>query len=378
VLGAISFANDAASEMLTPLLPLFLTATLGAGPAAVAVVEGVAEATASLLKLVSGRLADGGFGTKRLLLAGYGGSNLVRPAIALASSWTWVLAMRFLDRAGKGLRTAPRDALLASSIPLEERGRAFGFQRAMDHAGSVVGPLAAAGLLAAGLELRSVFWLSLVPGALVVALVWLGLPADGPRASGEPLSLRWGALDARLRALVVAAGLLTFAALPEALLVLWASDRGVAPAAIPLLWAAAHAVKASVAVPTGRLSDRAGRLAVVAGGWAMRVAALLALAFAGGGAAVAWAGFLAYAAALASTEGAERALVGDAAPPGLRGTAYGIYHLVVGALALPGGLLLGTIWQDFGARAALLVSCGLTAVAAAGLVAIARGRGRAE
>ena len=377
MLGAISLANDAASEMLTPLLPLFLVATLGAGPTAVGVVEGVAQATASLLQLVSGRLADRGFGTRRLLLAGYGVSNVARPAIALALGWPWVLAMRFLDRVGKGVRTAPRDALLAASVAEEQRGRAFGVQRALDHAGAVVGPAAAYALLASGVTLRNVFWLSAIPGVAVLALVVFGVPRDGIAIPGASPSFSWRALDARLRALVVAAGMLAFAAVPEAFLVLWATERGVPTAQVPLLWALAHLLKAGVVARTSRLSDRVGRLPVVAVGWVLRVAVLVLLAFADLGTLGVWAGFLLYAAALASTEGAERALVGDAAAGGARGAAFGLYHTIVGIVALPGGLLFGELWERIGASAALVVSALLTAVAAAALVALARRAARA-
>jgi len=177
ILGLVSFLNDAASEMITPLLPIFLTATLGAGPVVVGLVEGVAEATASILKLVSGRLADRGWNAKGLVVGGYGLSNTARPLIGLAFGWTWVLLLRFLDRVGKGLRTSPRDALIAASTESQLRGKAFGFQRALDHGGAVVGPLLAFLLLGWGLELHNVFLLSVVPGILVMLLLWFGLPA---------------------------------------------------------------------------------------------------------------------------------------------------------------------------------------------------------
>jgi hypothetical protein len=371
VLGWVSLCNDAASEMLTPLLPIFLTATLGAGPALVGLVEGVAEATASLLKLVSGRLADRGVAPKRLVLGGYGLSNAVRPLLGLAFSWSWVLALRGLDRVGKGLRTAPRDALVAAATDAADRGRAFGFQRAMDHAGAMLGPLAAFALLRADVGLREVFLASALPGALVLVLVGAGVPAGAPALREPAAPLRWHGLDPRLRALVVASGALALATVPEAFLVLWATSRGLELAWVPLVWAAAHAIKAAVVAPVGRLSDRAGRLPVVAAGWAARVAVLGLLARAGDGSAVLWAGFLAYAAALASTEGAERALVGDVAPASQRATAYGLYHLICGLLALPGGLLFGGIWQRFGSDAAFATAAGLTAAAATALLAIA-------
>jgi MFS family permease len=332
----------------------------------------VAEATASLLKLVSGRLADRGFGSKRLVLGGYALSNGARPLIGLAPGWGAVLALRFLDRVGKGVRTAPRDALIAAATGEGRRGAAFGFQRALDHAGAMVGPLVAFALLQREVPLRDVFLWSVVPGAIVLALLAFALPGDAPAApSAPPPPLRWGALDRRVRALVLGAGALALATAPEAFLVLWASERGLALAWVPLLWAAAHGAKALVAGPAGALADRFGRLRVVAVGWAARVAVLAALALAGDGPLVVWGLFIAFAIALAATEGAERALVGDLAPPEQRATAFGVYHLVIGLLALPGGLLFGGLWQGFGAPVAFTTAAAGTALAAGALVAIA-------
>jgi len=378
VLGWVSFWNDTASEMLTPLLPLFLTATLGAGPAIVGLIEGVAEATASVLKFVSGRLADRGWRAKRLVLGGYGVSNAARPLLGLATGWGHVLGLRFLDRVGKGVRTAPRDALISGAVASDRRGRAFGFQRAMDHSGAMVGPIAAFLLLQADVELRTLFLASVVPGALVLALLVFGLPAE-PRAVAPepPPPLRWRTLDPRVRALIAAAGGLALASTPEAFLVLWALERGMAPAWIPLVWAAASGAKALVAGPAGRLSDQRGRLPIVGIGWSARIAVLLALATAPDGPLVVWLLFVAYGAALASTEAAERALIGDLAPAAQKATAFGLYHLATGIFALPGAVLFGAIWQRFGAASAFVTAAILTALAAGALLAIAsRGRVR--
>ena len=192
VLGGVSLLNDAASEMITPLLPVFLTATLGAGPAIVGLVEGVAEATASVLKLCAGRLADRGVPPRRLVVAGYGLANLARPLLGLVASWPAVLALRFTDRVGKGLRTAPRDALIAGATDPAFRGRAFGFHRAMDNAGAVLGPLLAFALLRAQVALGSVFLASVVPGVLVMLLLAAGLRSGergAPPAPPPPLRL---------------------------------------------------------------------------------------------------------------------------------------------------------------------------------------------
>jgi len=364
VLGFVSFANDAASEMITPLLPVLLTATLGAGPAIVGLVEGIAEATASVLKVFSGRLADRGFGARRLVLGGYAASNLARPAIGLALGWTWVLGLRFMDRVGKGLRTAPRDALIAAAVAPGLRGRAFGFHRAMDHAGAVLGPLLAFGLLAVGCSVQQVFVWSLLPGLVVLALIWKGLEPDQPSPVMPLPPFAPRSLDPRLRGLIGAAGLLSLSALPEVLMVLWATSGGLPVTAVPLLWAAASLVKMTVVVPAGALTDRFGPVPVLLGGWSVRILLLGGLAVATPGAMGIWAGFIAYSAALALTEAPERSLIGDAAPPALRGTAFGVYHLANGLFALPGALLLGLLWERAGAPAAFLAAAGLTAFAA--------------
>lgn len=370
VLGLVSLANDSASDMITPLLPVFLTAVLGAGPAVVGLVEGVAEAAASILKAVSGRMVDRGVGARRLVLAGYGTSNLVRPAIALAFSWAWVLVLRFLDRMGKGLRTAPRDAMIAGAVPEGLRGRAFGFHRAADHAGAVLGPLAAFLLLAAGATIQQVFLWSLLPGVGVVLLVVFGLPADQPVLRAPSAPFRWRALDRRLRGLVVASGLLALAAVPEVFIVVWATAAGLPVAWVPLAWALASLAKMSVVLPAGWLSDRVGRFPVLIGGWALRIGLLLALAAPSAGGVRTWVLFVAYAASLACTEAPERSLVGDTAPKELRGTAFGIYHLATGVLLLPGALLFGVLWQALGSATAFRAAAAVTLLGALAMAAI--------
>ncbi len=339
VLGFVSLLNDAASEMITPLLPIFLTATLGAGPAIVGLVEGVAEATASILKLISGRLADRGVSAKGLVLGGYGVSNLCRPLIGFAAAWSAVLLLRFLDRVGKGLRTAPRDALIVAAAGPGGRGRAFGFHRSMDHAGAVVGPLLAFALLSAEADLEHVFLASAVPGILVLLLLVFGLPAEPGRVPIAPPRFRWRELHGRLRGLIGATGLLALASVPEVFVVLWATQAGLPVAWVPLVWAAASLAKMVVAMPAGMLSDRLGRLPLLVGGWTARVLVLLLLASTTPGAIGVWLLFLAYSATLALTEPAERSLIGDHAAEHERGTAFGLYHLVGGLLVLPGAVL---------------------------------------
>lgn len=373
VLAMVSLLNDAASEMITPLLPVFLTITLGAGPAIVGLVEGLAESTSSLLKLLSGWLADRGWNAKGLVVGGYTVSNAARPLIGLALSWPAVMSLRFLDRLGKGLRTAPRDAMIAASVPERARGRAFGFHRGMDHAGAMVGPLLAFVLLGLGLDMQQVFLASLLPGAAVLLLLVFGL--DHAHVAPAPLPrprLRWRALDIRLRALVLASGGLAVANVPEAFLVVWATGRGLDPLWVPLLWSVAHVVKSAVVMPMSALSDRIGRLPVVLTGWSGRVAVLLAIASSGDGLVTVWLLFLAHAAALACTEGAERALIGDYAPAHLKGTAFGIYHLVGGLVALPGAFLFGILWQQLSMPAAFVTAALVTAGSAVALALLTR------
>ena len=375
ILGFVSLLNDAASEMITPLLPIFLTATLGAGPAIVGLVEGLAEATASILKLVSGRLADRGVPAKSLVVGGYTLSNAMRPLIGLATGWGAVLGLRFLDRVGKGIRSAPRDALIAGAAGPEQRGRAFGFHRSMDHAGSVIGPLLAFALLAAHADLKHVFLASALPGVLVILLLIFGLPAARAPAVPTPPRFSWGELHGRLKAMIVAAGLLALASVPEVFVVLWATQAGLEIVWVPLVWAAASLAKMLIAMPAGILSDRVGRVPLLLGGWTLRVLVLLLLAFANPAGIGVWLLFMAYSATLAVTEPAERSVIGDHAAPEERGTAFGLYHLASGLLVLPGAVIFGLIWQRFGSTSAFTVSAVVTAAAALLMISLAGSRG---
>jgi MFS family permease len=364
VLGFVSLLNDIASDMIVPLLPVFLAATLGAGPAIVGLIEGVAETTSSLLKLYAGRLGDRGIGHKKLAVGGYLISNLVRPLIGIAASWPFVLLMRFADRVGKGLRTAPRDALLALSVAPEQRGYAFGLHRAMDHTGAMIGPLIAAVLLSTGMSMGHVFLFSVVPGVLVVLLFLFGVKEPERIPPAEPVlwHSHFRELPRDLRRLIVAAGLLALAAVPDAFLVLWLNANGVPLPWIPLIWAFAHGLRAIVSLLAGRLSDRIGRLRVMVVGWGGRVALLAVMPWVSQ---MAWVILLfnLHAVATASTEGAERALIGDVSESQTRGSAFGAYHMTVGLLALPGALWFGTVWQTINMHSAFLLSSMLSLAA---------------
>jgi len=367
-LGLVSLLTDVSSEMIYPLLPAFLTGSLGAGPAFLGVVEGLAETVAAFVKLASGRLSDRLRRRKPLVVAGYSLSSLVRPLVALAAAPAHVLIVRLLDRVGKGVRGAPRDALLAEVTAAAERGRAFGFQRAMDHAGAAVGPVLAAAVLLATDELRVVFALAAIPGAFAVLALVRGV-REAPRACSSTRVTTARALPlepALLRYLAVLA-LFTLGNSSDAFLLLRAQQAGVPLALVPLLWALHHLVKAGTSTWGGALSDRVGRRPTILFGWGLY--ALTYAGFAIAHAPLAVVGlFVVYGLFHATTEGAERALVADLAGAASRGRAFGLFHAVTGAVLLPASLLTGLLWQRFGAGIALGTGAVLAGLAALGLL----------
>ena len=367
-LGLVSLLTDVSSEMIYPLLPAFLTGSLGAGPAFLGVVEGLAETVAAFVKLASGRLSDRLRRRKPLVVAGYSLSSLVRPLVALAAAPAHVLIVRLLDRVGKGVRGAPRDALLAEVTAAAERGRAFGFQRAMDHAGAAVGPILAAGVLLVTDELRVVFALAAIPGAFAVLALVRGV-REAPRACGSTRVTTARALPlepALLRYLAVLA-LFTLGNSSDAFLLLRAQQAGVPLALVPLLWALHHLVKAGTSTWGGALSDRVGRRPTILFGWGLYALTYAGFAIAHAPFAVVGL-FVAYGLFHATTEGAERALVADLAGAASRGRAFGLFHAVTGAVLLPASLLTGLLWQRFGAGMALGTGAVLAGLAALGLL----------
>jgi MFS family permease len=384
-LGVVSLLTDAASEMIYPLLPLFLGTVLGAGPAALGMVEGLAETTAALLKLVSGRWSDRLPRRSPLVLAGYTLSTLARPCIAAATTVGQVIAVRMTDRVGKGVRSAPRDALIADTTPPEHRGRAFGFHRSMDHAGAVIGPLVAWALLSGGMPLRDVFWWAALPGALAVLVLWRGVreparvmpvvarapasAADASNAAG--VTNRAAPLPAVFWRYLAVLLLFALSYSSDAFLLLRAHDLGVATAHVPLLWSAHHVVKAALGTWGGSLSDRRGRREIVAAGWAVYAVTYLGFAVAST-TWHAWALFLAYGVYFSLSEGAEKALVAELVPAEQRGVAYGWFNLALGVGALPGSVVFGLVWQRWGAPTAFGMGAALASLALAGLVATRR------
>ncbi len=370
-LGVVSLFTDLSSEMIYPLLPLFLTSVLAAGPEVLGIIEGVAEATASLFKLASGVLSDRTARRKPLVVAGYTLAGAVRPLIGLAGSWVAVLGLRFADRVGKGVRTSPRDALIADVTDEARRGEAFGLQRALDHAGAVAGPLVAAALLTlAGVTLRHVFLLAAIPAAVVVVILLAAVHEPARRSARVRVTLAdWSRLGRPYHRVLVAVVVFTLGNSTDAFLLLRLNHAGLGAAAVATLWSAFHVVKMIATYVGGRLSDRTGRRPMILAGWA--VYALVYVAFAvvestAGLVAV----FLAYGLYFGLTEPVEKAWVGELAPDVLRGTAFGVYHAAVGVAALPASIVFGLLWHAFGAPAAFLTGAGLAAAAAALLLRV--------
>ena len=369
-LSAVSFLTDVSSEMIYPLLPVFLTTVLGASAGFIGAIEGAAESTASLLKLASGWWSDRMRRRKPLVVAGYTIAAAVRPLVAAAQSATQVLLIRVSDRVGKGLRNAARDALIADSVDPSVRGKAFGFRNAADNAGALVGPLIAFTLLRwGGLSLRTIFWLSAIPGTLAVITAIVGVrEAARPTPTGKKAELRahmgrhfWGFLAVML--------IFTLGNSADAFLLLRAKELGVSVALAPILWALLNGVKSISNVPGGALSDRIGRRPAIIAGWF--IYALTYLLF---GRAThawqAWALFAVYGLYFGLTEGTQLALVADVVPTERRGAAYGWYYLAIGVGALPASIGFGIIWDRFGSRVAFTVGAWLAAFAAVGLLLV--------
>ena len=374
-LAAVSLLTDVASEMIYPLLPLFLATVLGASATVIGTIEGLAETTASMLKLVSGWWSDRLGRRKPFVVAGYGLAALVRPLMGLAMTPWHVLIVRLSDRTGKGIRQSARDALLADSAQESQRGRAFGFVRAGDNAGAMIGPLVAWVMLELGsVPLRTVFLWSTLPGVLgVIVLVLLVKDKGGP-ASRELVAAPRPALGlAKLgrpfwRYLAVLL-LFTLGNSTDAFLLLRASQLGVATALVPVLWAVFSLVKMICSVPGGALSDRLGRRPLILFGWTLFASSYLLFGRATAAWQV-WALFGLYGIALGLSEGVERALVSDLVPVARRGEAYGWFNFVIGIGALPASLLFGIVWDRIGPRAAFTMGASLVAAAAIGLFTI--------
>ncbi|MCC6749879.1 MAG: MFS transporter [Deltaproteobacteria bacterium] len=378
-LGTASLCTDVASEMVMPLLPTFLQRELGGGPAVLGRIEGTADAVSSVLKLFAGRWADRLGRNVPLIVAGYLIASAARPLVALARVPWHVLAVRVVDRVGKGIRTSPRDALIAASVPAAQRGRAFGFHRAMDHTGAVIGPLVAAVLLSLwSADLRRIFGWAALPGGLAVLVLLFGArEAPAPKASGGSAGTADEPLDdppdgLALVRLLVPIGLFGLGKASDVFLLVKASATRAPLLELPLLWMVFHLVKATVSVPGGQLADRIGARGTIVLGWLVHATVFVAFAFAEAQWMI-WTLFVVYGVHHGLTEGAEKALVASLART-RRGTAFGWYHLTVGLIALPASALFGQLWDGFGPRVAFLASAGLAAAAVLALVTLVRVR----
>lgn len=369
-LAAVSFFTDVSSEMIYPLLPVFLSTVLGANAGFIGAIEGAAESTAALLKLVSGWWSDRVRRRKPLVVAGYTLASAMRPLVAIAQSATQVLLIRVSDRVGKGIRNSPRDALIADSVDPAVRGRAFGFRSAADNAGALLGPLIAFTVLTTRhVSLRTVFWLAVIPGTLAVIVAVFGIREvrhHGPAGATAP-SLE-GAMGGRFWIFLIIIFIFTLGNSTDAFLLLRARQLGVPVALAPILWALLNGVKSVLNVPGGALSDRIGRRPTLIAGW-LAYAVVYFLFARATMAWHAWALFAGYGLYFGLTEGTQLALVADVAPPDRRGAAYGWYYLAIGIGALPASLVFGAIWDRYGSPTAFTIGAALALIAAVGLAA---------
>jgi MFS family permease len=365
VLGLISFFNDVASDIVIPLIPILLATVLASGPLALGLVEGVADAVASLLKLWAGRHSDlAGGRRKPLLLAGYALSNIARPLLAFAGSWVTVLVLRSVDRVGKGIRSAPRDALVADVTPPPLLGRAFGVHRAFDNGGAVLGGLLAAAALAAfDSSLSTIILFSAIPGVLCMLL--LASVRDAPAAvREEPLPpLSWALLSSGMRRYLAVLGLVTFARVSDTFILLYGYGLGMSVIDLLLLWSALNAVKSAGAYAGGVLSDRFGRKAVMLASWIAFAASYYFFCMTSTHPGL-WLVTMGYGVFAGLSEGAERALIKELGKAGEYGTAFGWYHLIVGLAAIPAGALFGALWQFQSASMAFSLAAATAALGA--------------
>jgi MFS family permease len=372
VLGFTSLLNDIASEMIYPLMPQFLIGVIGGSKLDLGVIEGVADSTASLLKLWSGAWSDRAGRRKGFVVFGYALAALSRPLMGLATAPWHLFAARTADRFGKGIRSAPRDALVADSTPAAMHGRAFGFNRAMDHLGAAIGPLlASAFLLAWPGRLRMLFLLTVIPGLVVVCVALLGLQEQPAVMKKNAPQLKLAPLDARFRWFLVALVVFTLGNASDAFLLVRAGELGVPVAWLPILWCAFHIVKSSGNAVAGRVTDRIGSRPMLLAGWVVYAAVYLAFAFATTAWHV-WALFLTYGVFFALTEPAERKLAAALAGEEKKGLAFGWFNFALGVAALPSSLIFGWIYEAYGAVAAFGWGAALAMLAAGMLTLVSR------
>jgi MFS family permease len=383
-LSLVSLLNDTSSEIIYPLLPAFLALTLGASPFAIGLIEGFAESVASILKLFSGYISDKFHVRKLPVFLGYALAAVMRPFLAFASNWHQVLLVRMTDRIGKGIRGAPRDALLAASVPREERGMVFGFNRAADHLGAVVGPVCAFLLLSwiasdtsnpTAREYQQVFLFASVPvviGLFVIVFFVREEKKTLRQVEFAPVKLSLKEFDGNFKRLMAVIALFTLSNSTDAFLLLRAQQAGIAPPVLPLLWMALHFSKVCSSIVFGNLSDRVGRRKLIFAGWTVYALVYAGFAFVST-AWQAWALFLIYGTYFGLTEGTEKAMVADMVEEDKRGTAYGLYNLAIGITVFPASLLFGLLWDKFNAQSAFLISAAISIAAAVLLLTVRPG-----
>lgn len=360
LLGAVSFFNDSASELVYSVLPLYVASVLMAGPAALGIMEGVAEATGSLFKLFSGVISDRMGSSRIWVTGGYGLAAVARPLMGLASSWPVLLALRFSDRLGKGLRTAPRDALLAMSVDPSRRGLAFGLHRSLDNAGAVVGPLVAAWLLSRHVAIREALVWAALPGVVVIGLTLMVREPGRSPSVAKAFDWHLSSFPAPFRRYLAVLAVFTLGNSSNMFLLLRAREAGLPEYQVPLLWALVSLTAALFSTPLSALSDRLGRRSLIVSGWAIYGVFYLSMGIRG---TPLWPLFAAYGLFMAATEGAEKAYVADFAPQARLGSAYGWFNMVTGIMLLPASVLFGAIWQKLGSGTAFAFSASCALIA---------------
>ena len=381
LLGLAALLNDAASELIYPLLPIFLSTTLGATPVVIGLIEGIADGMASILKYFGGVWSDRVKQRKPMVVAGYALAAASRLLIAAATLWPLVLAARLIDRTGKGIRSAPRDALISDVTPREERGRAYGFHRALDHTGAIVGPLLAVLLLQGlGFSLRATFLFAVLPGAagvLMLALLLRETKANDERGTrndektGSVAASTFLVPRSSFKRALIAIALFSLANSSDAFLLLQAHAAGVSTAMLPLLWAAHHVIKSLFSTRAGALSDRVDRRYLLIAGWTVYAAIYALFPFAKTLTSFVVL-FVLYAIPFTLAEGAERAWVADLAPVEARGKTFGVYYLTNGVCVLIGTAIFGLIYQQVSPAAAFYTGAALAMAAVTAVVATRR------
>ena len=371
-LGAVSLLMDLSSELVHSLLPIFMVTVLGASMLAVGVVEGIAEATASIVKLFSGAISDRLGRRKPIVVIGYGLAAASKPLFPLAGSVPLVLAARFMDRIGKGIRGAPRDALIADITPEGLRGAAYGLRQALDTVGAVLGPLAAIGLmLLLASDVRSVLWWAVVPA--IAAVLVLVLFVKEPQGAARPLEKfsfnSFADLGRRCWLVIALGAILTLARFSEAFLVLRAQDLGMALAMVPIVLVVMNLAYTAIAYPAGVAADRGHRKGLLLWGLVALILSDLLIAQTAS-LAIFFTAIVLWGVHMGLTQGLLSALVADAAPAQLRGTAFGVFHLVSGVALLAASLIAGALWDSFGAAWTFYAGAAFTAVALAGLLLV--------